>query len=316
MISNKLISLNFLKLNPFDKNASILKVLAKIIMEHIKMKQQLLILLATITFLFPTLSTAALISASATTTETAGPGATEDFTDSDLSAVAPNVSAIIHDSELASAKQSGELRALSGVDATGGEISGISTASWEETVTNLSGGAASYQLDFSTGSGEISFSDHTNEDDGSISSTGSSGYSIEVLLNGSSIWQSSAEISESQGTLVGSGTDLTRSVYSFSESGVDFNGALDLPAWTFGADSVSSSYKFDPTNFNLSLGDLSDGESLTVTYMLRSFTDSVNLGGTGIGADSFARISEVPLPATLPLLFSGIFGFFVFARKK
>lgn len=285
------------------------------------MKQQLFILFTTITFLFPTLTTAALISASATATDSAGPGATVDSADSDSSAVSPSVNATIHGVELARANQFGELYASSGVDAISGEISNSSTSSWEQTVTNISGESASYQLDFSTGSGGISFSDHTNEDDGSIFSTGSSGYSIEVLLNGSSIWQSSAEISETQGALVGSGTDLTRSVYSFSESGVDLNGALDLPAWKFGDDVALSSYKFDPTNFNLSLGDLLDGESLTVTYMLSSFTDSVNLGGTRIGggpfaSDSFAAISEVPLPASLPLLFSAIFGFSIFARKK
>jgi len=282
------------------------------------MKQRLFILFTT-TMLFPCLTTAALISATAT--ELTAPTINSNSSATAVSVNAEAMELIGSDVRArSSANQSGELKVYSSNDG-GQQMS--SEARWQQLVTNTTGTASSYQLDFSTGLGRIGFSSHTDPSDGSLfGATGSSGYNIEVILNGTSIWQSSAKMSEFQGPLaIISATERTRSVYSFSQSGVDLGGILDLQDWSLGDTFVPSSYKFDPTSFTLNLGNLLDGESLTVTYLLHSYANQTNLALTAIGAGSFASISassisEVPLPATLPLLFSAIFGFSIFARRN
>ena len=281
------------------------------------MKHPLLILLTISSFLFSVSSTAALISATAT--ELTTPTVNSNFSTTAASVNAELLEFGFDRRAQARATQSGELEVHSSND--GGQQYS-STASWQQTVTNTTAAAAAYQLDFSTGTGRVSFSSHAEPSTGSLfGATGTSGYTIEVLLNGSAIWQSAAEISESEGILMGSGINLSRSVYSFSQSGVDLAGTLDLQDWELGDTFVPSSYTFGSTNFNLELGGLLAGESLTVTYILHSYANQANLGQTRIGTGSFASISatpvsEVPLPAALPLLFSSLLGFSIFARRK
>jgi hypothetical protein len=271
-------------------------------------------------FNFSAMASAASISAEANTSYLFN-GTPTTVNDSN-SSLGPNVtaSAAINfaDRATASASQSGNLNAFStGDDTIVFNTQSNATAKWEQTVTNNSGATSSYRMDFSPGKGSISLGSHTDPGTGKIGS-GTSGYSVEVLLNGSSIWTSSAQISEIAGSLIGASPGSTRSVYAFSKSGVDLAGTLNLTDWTFGDQFVDGSYKFTKNDYKLDLGKLLDGETLTVTYLLHSFTNSINLGNTRIGENSYAKISPsaVPIPASILLFLSGIMVFSQFRLKK
>ncbi len=165
------------------------------------------------------------------------------------------------------------------------------TTSWSNTFTNTTGGNANFDFDFNFSGGRLDI-------DGN---GGMAMFSLDILLNGSSIWNRTASLSGNASL----GTDV------FDSGGLDhiLGGTGNYVTASFSAFSDS-----------LDLGDFANGDSFELTYVIESWakTDenfsyvSANVGdpfsGGFSGAVSTSSSAPVPEPTTMALLGMGIVG--------
>ncbi len=145
-------------------------------------------------------------------------------------------------------------------EGAGESFSASSAIYWSDTVINTDSVARIFELDFTIYGGELMLGD--------VDETGESGtasYWVDILVDGTSIWSSSATLTAS------AGSDPV-----LSESGTSLGGTFVADPWIGGwyswvEQEIAAFYLLDP------------GESLTIEYLMGTST-----AGTGIGAFSIA----------------------------
>ncbi len=142
------------------------------------------------------------------------------------------------------------------------------------------------------------------------------GYNARIIVNGSTIWSSAAEIA----------LDATNGTSKYSTSGVEL-GKLQSSPKSFIMQNLSKQ------NFTLDLGTLAAGDSLKLQYVTNVYAKGKVKPSTkffvvgsefgdpnGFGAASntgyFTSPSAVPEPMTLGLFASGLFSLGFFNRKR
>ncbi len=165
------------------------------------------------------------------------------------------------------------------------------TTSWSNTFTNTTGGNANFDFDFNFSGGRLDI-------DGN---GGMAMFSLDILLNGSSIWSRTASLSGNASV----GTDV------FDDGGL---------AHSLGGTGNFVVAHFSAFSDSLDLGDFASGDSFELTYVIESWakTDenfsyvSANVGdpfsGGFSGAVSTSSSAPVPEPTTMALLGMGIAG--------
>jgi len=135
-----------------------------------------------------------------------------------------------------------------GVWSDGGEYTMEAKATWSDTITNTSGGPLSYDYGFSLTPARLTIYDWVN------GPTMLAAYEVRILLNGSAIFESTAELEGLRAgiTLSETGTDLGGTSFGLDSSGVPAGNV-------FG-------YDFGSYSDTLSLGSLADGASLIISY--------------------------------------------------
>jgi len=165
------------------------------------------------------------------------------------------------------------------------------SSSWSDTFTNTSGGSGDFDFDFNFAGGSLRL----------LADGGMAMFSLDILLNGSSIWNRTASLS----------------------------GIPVLAPPLLDADGLSHSVLhggffthvfFDPFSDNLDLGTFGDGESFTLTYNLdvwASTTSPFGVAEARVGDPFSVGFSgtvnpptgaPVPEPTTMFLLGMGLAG--------
>lgn len=185
------------------------------------------------------------------------------------------------------------------------------TASFGETVSNSSATTQNYFYDFNV------FGPLLEIDDYAFGSGATVEYSIQIELDGTTIWNSAATLLGGAGgfSLTQTGTDLGASFFCLS-SGCDETS----PGTRFG-------YTFGDFSDRLSLGAIANGDSFTLeTIMAVSVsTPPFEKGGLALIGDPGSigtspgisgSVGVVPVPAAVWLFGSGLIGLVGLARRK
>ena len=155
------------------------------------------------------------------------------------------------------------------------------SSSWSDTITNNSGSAQGYTFDFFFAGGYLDLG----------GTGGMSMFSLDILLNGNSIWDASASLSgdPSGGSVTLDDGGLSHTVYD------------GLPYYYY--------VGFDPFSGSLDLGVFNDGESFDITYNLDVWVNStsqLSYAAAAVG-DPFST-NPIPEPTTMALLGMGLAG--------
>jgi len=178
-------------------------------------------------------------------------------------------------------------------------------ASWNNTYTNNSSNAIHYQFPFFVSGGQFDIyadSYHYLEF--------LAEYSIDILFNGSSLWNSSTKIQ---------GVDYyTGSNTQFSQIGTDLGGSFVDNFTTDPYDYDQASYTFSPYADSIDLGIIAPGDSFTLEYIISVHTTGCDHGqanailGDPLNLSSnpgfYGYVSAVPIPSAIWLLGSGLIG--------
>ncbi len=191
------------------------------------------------------------------------------------------------------AEESGRL-AASGFLFSQGDVSSMdfhSTTSWSDVFTNTTGGNAIFDFDFNFTGGRLEL-----DGDGGMAM-----FSLDILLDGSSIWNRTAS--------------LTRDPFL----GTNVLDAGGLDNLVFGSGNYTAAF-FDPFSGNLNLGSFGNGDSFELTYVIETWVSTNGkfaYGGAAVG-DPFGggfsgtlnapTNAPVPEPTTMALLGMGIAG--------
>ncbi len=174
-----------------------------------------------------------------------------------------------------SADDQGNLAVRASWEAANGTLNLYSAeARSSQTFVNSSGSTLDYSFTFSIPSGVLQVFDAASVDE---SSGLYAKYIVSILLNGSAIWESAAELKGG------------RVSHTLTETGNDIGGNF------FFDGSYTLGYEFGPFNDTVSLGSLLNGQSLTLDYMMR-----VETGGRGSELGSHARFGDPNFVSTTP----------------
>jgi len=204
-----------------------------------------------------------------------------------------------------------------------------SSYSWEDTFTNTSSVGQNYNYLLNIDSGFLGLiTDGVGPSNASTSEFAR--YQIDVLLNGSSIWSSRTEVSQSLG-----GTTQNQSGTSFGGSFGNFTipagGLLDFASLVPSVVGGSAyGYQWGAFNDTVNLGVIAAGASFTLTYLavieaggfnstqeFNGYTSVASLGDPATLSSSPAnQVSVVPVPASIFLMGSGLIGLLVPMRCK
>lgn len=166
-----------------------------------------------------------------------------------------------------------------------------SVSSWSDTITNTTGGAATFDFDFLVTDGYLYVQD-----------AGMAKFQLEVLVDGASIWSSTASLE-----LDGLGNPALIETDGHASIITDYGSIVSV--------------EFEEFSGNILLGSLAHGESLDLTYRLSvmgSLTQEYSFVNARVGAPNSAGFSgtvnstpvsaPVPEPTTMALLGMGIAG--------
>jgi len=171
-------------------------------------------------------------------------------------------------------------------------------SSWSDTFTNTSGGALDYDFDFLFSGGGL----------GLTGFGGTAMFSLDILLDGGSIWSRNA-------TLMGDAHDIAGIL---SGSGLDADGMAH--SITQDQSQNTLSVTCDPFSGNLDLGTFGDGDSFELAYNLSVWVTSAtgqpsqvdayagDPFGVGFQGTVNSGSAPVPEPATIALFGMGLAG--------
>jgi hypothetical protein len=212
---------------------------------------------------------------------TALSGSISSYVEWDPYAVSPTATSDGMNSARGSADDQGNLAVRAGWSAANGSLNTFTaSARSKQTFTNVSGDPLDYAFHFTIPAGSLEVWDAAHVDENSELHAS---YSMAIVLNGGTIWQSAA-------TLRGG-----RDGHVLTESGQSLGGVyFDDGSYTLG-------YLFGPYTQSLDLGTLQSGQSLTLEYRM-----SVEAGGLGHELGSSARFGDPNNVTATPGLFGQV----------
>ena len=181
-------------------------------------------------------------------------------------------------------------------------FSSRSSYSWENTFTNTGSIAQDYFYTLNVDKGFLALL--TNSTPIDTSTTVFTKYNIDVLLNGTSIWNSSVEmILDSSGySSTQNGTFFGGNFSNFTVESVPPNGTDDPLLPDFIEGETAYGYQWNAFNDTINLGTINAGEDFTLTYLALLETGGSNDSNFATSSQGYIAAAVLGDPATLSAL--------------